>query len=204
MLNWLKSAQFSLRQRILLLTMFTTGVGLLLASVGYLFYDTRTARSQKLQQLELTADLVGTNATASLAFDDPDSAEKYLAALRARSGFRGGVLYTPNGKILATYDAPDGLTFLPPVQVVDGVIWEPQRLKLTAPVMQGIARVGTLYLESDLNDLHERTRRIEFLTAQLSLAMLAVVYLLTSLLVRSITRPIELLAGLTRTIAIAK
>jgi len=204
MLNWLKSAQLSLRQRILLLTMFTTGFGLLLGSAGYLFYDGRTARDQKLQQLELAADLIGTNATASLAFDDPDSAEKYLAALRTRSGFRGGVLYTSNGKMLATYDAPDGLTFLPPGHVADGAVWEPQRLKLTAPVMQGIARVGTLYLESDLNDLHERTRRIEFLTAEVSFGMLAVVYLLTSLLVRTITRPIELLAGLTRTIAIAK
>src|SRR5258707_607561 len=202
--NWFKSAPLSLRQRILLLTMFTTGVGLLLGSGGYLFYDTRTARSQKLQQLELAADLIGTNAAASLAFDDPGSAEKYLAALSARSGFRGGVLYTPNGKILATYDAPDGLTFLPPDHVADGVVWEPQRLKLTAPVTQGIVRVGTLYLESDLNDLHQRTRRIEVLTAQLSFGMLAVVYLLTSLLVRTITRPIELLAGLTRTIAIAK
>ena len=202
--NWFKSAPLSLRQRILLLTMFTTGVGLLLGSGGYLFYDTRTARSQKLQQLELAADLIGTNAAASLAFDDPGSAEKYLAALSARSGFRGGVLYTPNGKILATYDAPDGLTFLPPDHVADGVVWEPQRLKLTAPVTQGIVRVGTLYLESDLNDLHQRTRRIEVLTAQLSFGMLAVVYLLTSLLVRTITRPIELLAGLTRTMAIAK
>jgi len=62
--------------------------------------------------------------------------------------------------------------------------------------MQGIVRVGTLYLESDLNDLHQRTRRIEVLTAQLSFGMLAVVYLLTSLLVRTITRPIELLAVL--------
>jgi len=204
MLNWLKSAQPSLRQRILLLTMFTTGVGLLLGSAGCLFYDARTARGQKLQQLELAADLIATNATASLAFDDPESAEKYLEALRARSGFRGGVLYTSNGKILATSAASEGLTFLPPDHVTDGVVWEPRRLKLTAPVMQGIERVGTLYLESDLNDLHEKTREIELLTAQVSFGMLAVVYLLTSLLVRTITRPIELLAGLTRTIAIAK
>jgi len=71
--------------------------------------------------LELAADLIGTNATASLAFDDPDSAEKYLAALRTRSGFRGGVLYTPRGKILATYDAPDDVTFLPPA--ISRMVW---------------------------------------------------------------------------------
>src|SRR5437660_9042010 len=204
MLHWLKSRQLSLRQRILSLTMFTTGVGVVLASAGYLFYDVRTAREQKLRQLELAADLIGTNAAASLAFDDPESATKYLRALQTRSGFRGGALYTPSGKILATYDAPDGLPFLAPDQVKTGVVWEPDRLKLTAPITQENQRVGTVYLELDLNDLHERTSRIAWLTAKVASGMLLVVYLLTSFLVRSITRPIEQLAGLTRTIAIAK
>jgi two-component system, sensor histidine kinase and response regulator len=202
--TWLRPRDLSLRRRILLLTMITTGAGLVLGSAGYLFYDTRTAREQKLEQLELAADLIGTNATASIAFDDPESATKYLSALQTRSGFRGGVLYTDKGKILATYDAPEGTAFLAPRQVADGAIWEPERLKFTGPVMQGTTRVGTLYLESDLKDLHERTKRIESLTLKVSLGMLAVVYLVTSLLVRSITRPIEQLSALTRTIAIAK
>ena len=204
MFQRLKETNLSLRQRILLLTMITTGIGLVLGSAGYLIYDSKTARDQKLQQLELAADLVATNAAASLAFDDMESANKYLGALQTRSGFRGGVLYTSNGAILATYDAPDGLIFLPPQKVADGAVWEPERLKLTSPVMLGEKRIGTLYLESDLTDLQERTKRIESLTAKVALGMLLIVYLITTLLVRSITRPIETLAGLTRTIALAK
>ncbi|HLK04599.1 MAG TPA: PAS domain S-box protein [Candidatus Acidoferrum sp.] len=204
MQDQIKSRELSLRQRILLLTMVTTAIGLALGSAGYLVYDNRTAREQKLQQLELAADLIGTNSAASLAFDDAESANKYLAALRTRSGFRGGVLYTASGAILATYDAPDGLLFLPPSHVTDGAAWEPDRLKLTSPVLLDGKRIGTLYLESDLADLHERSKRIELLTAQVAVGMLLVVYLITTLLVRSITRPIERLAGLTRTIAIAK
>ncbi len=204
MFQRLKGTNLSLRQRILLLTMITTGIGLVLGSAGYLIYDSKTARDQKLQQMELAADLVGTNASASLAFDDSESANKYLEALHSRADFRGGVLYTNGGAILATYDAPDGLPFLPPKHPTDGVVWEADRLKLTSPVTLGEKRIGTLYLESDLADLQERTKRIELLTAKVALGMLLIVYLITTLLVRSITRPIERLAGLTRTIALAK
>jgi hypothetical protein len=166
MLRLTKSRDISLRQRILVLTMLTTGFGLVLGSAGYLLYDIRTAKEEKLQQLELAAELIGTNSAASLAFDDPQSAEKYLGAFKARAGFRGGVLYTASGKILAFYDAPDGKRFLPPKSVSDGTIWEPDRIKLTSPIFLDDKRIGTVYLESDLNDLHERTRRIESLTTE--------------------------------------
>src|SRR5690348_11125452 len=111
--------------------MLTTGVGLALGSAGYLVYDIRIAREQKLQQLNLAADLVGTNATASLEFDDPGSAEKYLEALETRPGFRGAVLYTAEGKILATYERLGARVFHPPAHVADGAVWETDRLKLT-------------------------------------------------------------------------
>ena len=200
----LKTGRLSLRQQILFLTTLTTAIGLVLASAGYLAYDIRTSREQKLQQLELAADLIATNAAASFVFKDPASAEKYLAALKARSGFRGGALYTLDGKILATYDAPDGLPFAAPDQPADGPVWEPNRLKLTSPVLLEGQRLGTVYLESDLTDLHARTKRIETLTAKVALGMLAFVCLMTLLLAHSITRPIEQLAALTRSIAIAK
>src|SRR5215475_1985914 len=194
MFRKLKAQGLSLRQRVLLLTMITTGVGLILGSAGYLVYDLRTARDQKLAQLELTADLISTNAVASLEFDDPGGAAGYLGALKARAGFRGGVLYTATGRILATY-APDGIEFSPPPRGEDGASWEPKRLKLTSPVMLGDKRLGTVYLESDLTDLHVRTKRIETLTAEVFAGMLLLVYLITSFLVRSITRPIEQLAA---------
>ncbi len=186
------------------MTTLTTGIGLVLASAGYLAYDIRTAREQKLQQLQLAADLIATNATASFVFDDPSSAGKYLAALKARPGFRGGALYTLDGKVLATYEASDDVHFTPPNQPADGPVWEPNRLRLTLPVLLEGQRLGTVYLESDLNDLHARTRRIETLTAEVAFGMLGLACLVALWLSRSITRPIEQLAALTRSIAIAR
>ena len=202
--NRLITGRLSLCQRILFLTMLTTGIGLVLTSAGYLAYDIRTTREQKLQQLELAANLIATNAAASFVFEDPASAEKYLAALKARSDFRGAALYALDGNVLATYEAPGGTHFVAPHHPADGSVWEPNRIKLTFPVMLEGQRLGAVYLESDLDDLHTRTRRIEMLSGEVALGMLLFVYLVTLLLARSITRPIEQLAALTRSIAIAR
>ncbi len=194
----------SLRQRILLLTMLTTGVGLVLASAGYLTFDTYTAKREKLKQLKITADLVGTSSAASLAFDDPESAERFLEALKTQPFLRGAALYTRSGKVLAIYDRSPTRIFHPPEHAQDGEVWDKEVLKVVQPVMLDGKRLGTIYIESDLNDLHERIRRIELLAVKVLLGMLVLEYLITTFLVRSITRPIEMLAALTRTIAIAK
>ncbi|HWZ98546.1 MAG TPA: PAS domain S-box protein [Candidatus Dormibacteraeota bacterium] len=199
-----KTRALSLRQRILLLTMVTTGVGLVAGSAGYLVFDIHAAKLQKNKELELSADLIGTNIAASLAFDDPDSAEKVLEALKTRPRIRGGVLFTSNGKIFALYARPDAKQFRVPEHVSDGDFWGEDVLQLTSPVLLDGKRLGSLYLEADLIDLHERISHFEELTALVAVGMLMFVYLLTTFLVRSITRPIETLAALTRTIAIAK
>src|SRR5262249_52483454 len=115
-----------------------------------------------------------------------------------------GMLFTSDRKILATYVRPEAQPFHIPEHVKDGAFWEDSVLKLTRPITLDGERIGSLYLESDLRDLHERIARFEKLTALVALGMLVFVYLVTILLLRSITRPIEQLAALTRTIAIAK
>src|SRR2546428_9394067 len=62
--------ELSLRQRLLLLTMLTSGIGVLLGCLGFLAYDMHVAKEHKEEDLRSVADLVGTNSTAALAFDD--------------------------------------------------------------------------------------------------------------------------------------
>ena len=63
------SKGISLRQRLLLLTMFTSGLGVLAGCLGFLIYDMHLAKKQKEEELRSTADLIGMNSTAALAFE---------------------------------------------------------------------------------------------------------------------------------------
>jgi two-component system sensor histidine kinase/response regulator len=202
---FLPICEFSLRQRLLLLTMVTSGVGVLLGCIGFLAYDMHVAREQKVEELRSTADLIGMNSTAALEFGDTLAGEKLLAALSTRPRMRVGVLYRPDGSRLAAYVRADLKgKMLPPDRPALGMIWGEDRLTYSTPVFLGPRQVGGLYLESGLRDLQERLRRFEQLTAFIALGCLLLDYFLTAALQRGITKPIRDLAGVARSIAAEK
>jgi PAS domain S-box-containing protein len=194
--------ELSLRQRLLLLTMVTSGIGVLLGCVGFLAYDMRVARELKEKELDSTAGLVGSNATAALEFDDPLGGSKLLGALSTMSYIRLGVLYRSDGSFFASY-VRTGLSgkVAVPERPPDGVVWRNDFVNETEPVFLDGRRLGSIYLESDTTDLQERLRRFEQLTALLAMGSLLLVYFLTAALQRGITRPIQALAAVARSIA---
>src|SRR5258705_370672 len=195
----------SIRQRLLLLTMLSSAIGVLPGCVGYLVYDYHQERRQKMEEVQSLAAVIGTNATAALAFDDPESATKLLESLRTRPHIRMGVLYSQDGAFFASYIRADltGMLLAPPAQP-PGEVWEQDRLKITSAVFLDGRHLGSLYLEKDLEDLQERTRRSLQLTAFIAGLSLLVVYFLTSTLQRSVTGPITQLAQIVRWIAMEK
>jgi hypothetical protein len=74
----------SLHQRLLLLTVVTSGIGVLLGCIGFLAYDMHVARQEKMQELRSTGDLVGMNSTAALEFGDEIAGAKLLESLSTR------------------------------------------------------------------------------------------------------------------------
>jgi len=197
--------ELSLRQRLLLLTMITGGIGVLLGCLCFLAYDMQVAKEQREEDLRLVADLIGTNSTAALAFDDAIGASKILKALSTRNHIRLGVLYRSDGTHFASYVRADLKgNALPPDRPRDGMVWTNNRLTYSSPVLLDRREFGRFYLESDLTDVRERLRRFEQLTALIAVGSLLIVYLLTAVLQRGITRPIQNLAAIARSFAAEK
>jgi two-component system, sensor histidine kinase and response regulator len=195
----------SIRQRLLILTMLTNGIGILLGGIGYLTYDLHVERQEKIEEIQSLADLIGTNATAALAFDDAAGGARLLESLHTRPHVRMAVLYRPDGAFFASYiraDLAGKLTV--PRAAHASEIWEQGQLKLSAPVFLNGSNLGSLYLEKDLTDTQERTRRSIELTALIAALSLLVVYFLTAALQRSVTGPIVKLAETARWIAAEK
>src|SRR6266853_317194 len=197
--------ELSLRQWLVLPTMITSGIGVLLGCLCFLAYDMHVAKEHREEDLRSVADLIGTNSTAALAFDDAIGASKILEALSTRNHIRLGVLYRSDGIHFASYVRADlkGNAF-PPGRPLDGMVWNNDRLSYSSPVLLDRRNLGRLYLESDLTDLRERLRRFEQLTALIALGSLLIVYLLTALLQRGITKPIQNLAAIARSFVAEK
>src|SRR6266404_2989547 len=197
--------QLSIRRRLLLLTMLTSGIGVLLGCAGYVVFDLRDVRQQKVEDLQSLADFVGTNAIAALAFDDPAGATKLLEALHTRPHIRMGVLYGPDGAFFASYIRADlkGNVKIPPAPPLR-VTWGQDRLTLASPVFLEQRQIGSLYLDKDLSDVQARLRHSIQLTFIFGSFALLFVYLLTATLQRSLTGPLVELAEIAHQVATEK
>jgi two-component system, sensor histidine kinase and response regulator len=195
----------SLRQRLLLLTLVTSGIGVLLGCIAFLAFDMHVARQEKLEALRSTGELLGMNSTAALEFGDEIAGAKLLESLSTRPDIQIGILYRSDGSIIASYVHPDlNRRILPSEQPPPGIVWSKDRVSYSSTVFLGQRAVGALYLESGLADLQQRLHRFEQLTAAIAIGSLLLVYLLTAALQRGITKPIQELAAIARSIALEK
>ena len=98
----------SIKRKLMLITMSTSTVALLLASVGFVVYDLVAFRSQMSDDLMTQAEIVGANSMAALAFRDGPAAREILSALKAREGIVAAALYAPDGSLVADYRRDNG------------------------------------------------------------------------------------------------
>jgi PAS domain S-box-containing protein len=204
-MGFLRIHEMSLRQRLLVLTMVTSSTGVLLGCIGFLAYDMHVARQQKVEELQSTGDLIGMNSTAALEFGDELAGTKLLESLSTRPSIRAGILYRPDGSYVASYVRSDlSRNILLSSRPSEGIVWAKDRLTYCSTIFLGRRPVGSLYLESGLADLRERLRRFEQLTALIAMGSLLFVYLLTAALQQGITKPIQNLAAMARSIAAEK
>jgi two-component system sensor histidine kinase/response regulator len=197
--------ELSLRQRLMLFAMTTSGLGLFLVCAGFFYYDIHDFRAKKINGIESAAELLAANANAALAFSDSSAGDQILGAMRMRSSIRAAVLYQTDGQLFASY-VRRNLTggYLPPKRPLAGIAWGKDSLSFGTVVYLEKKPVGTLYLEDDLSDLHGRIIHFAWVSAVMASVCLLIVYLLSVRLRQAIVRPIYDLAWTARLVASVK
>jgi len=74
----------SIKLKLRLIITLTVSVALLLAGGAVLTYDQIVSRADMRNDLEVLAEIVGSNSSAALAFGDPKAAEDVLSGLKAK------------------------------------------------------------------------------------------------------------------------
>jgi two-component system, sensor histidine kinase and response regulator len=192
----------SLVTTLLLFSMLTTGLGLVLFCAGFLVFDLHAFRGKKVYDLKSTADLLSSNANSALAFGDSEAGDQVVEAMRVRPGIRTAILYQMDDKILAWYLRRD-LTgnYVPPKNPPSGVAWASDSLAFAETVFLEGRPVGTIYIEDDLNDVHDRMVHFAWTTSTMTLACLFFVYMMALRLRQTIARPVYDLAEMARQVA---
>jgi hypothetical protein len=100
--------QRSIKHKLVLLVMVTTGVALLTASLAFSLYDFVSYRRILQSELTALADVLGANSTAALAFRDRPAAEEVLQALTADQRVYEACIYDRSGRPFARFGPAGG------------------------------------------------------------------------------------------------
>jgi signal transduction histidine kinase len=188
----------SISRKLTVLTLLTSGAVVLLACGTLLVYEVVTFRRAMVRTLTTLAQVIATNSTAALAFDNPTDAANVLSALAAQPHLAAAALYDADGRLFATYPAALGEAGVPAAPAATGARFTMRELSVSQPIRAGTRQLGTVYLRSDLSAMYERFTLYGVMIVAVLVGSGLVAVLLSSRLQHHVSRPLLALAGTAR------
>ena len=196
----------SINRKITAIIMFISGIVLVLSFAAIITTDLILYRSSMIKNLSTLADIIGTNSTAALIFNDPDAAEEILEALSVERNIVQANIYTTKGRLFASYHkggSPERSAFHNPFADASGTdpdakekgySFDKSHLSLYKRIVLDNEHIGTVQLHSTLNEYYYRMELYMVIGAVIMLASILLAFLLSSRLQHVISEPILNLA----------
>ena len=187
-------ADLSIRRKLMLIILSTSVIILLLTAVAFISYEWFTFRRGFVVDVTTLAQVVADNSTAALAFRSPADAREVLNALKAEQAIIAAVLYDHDGELFAFY--PDNLKpeLFPDKPGPDGYRFQENHLIVFQPVIESTERYGTLFVRASLGIIYQSLLNYAKIVILISLLSLFAAFLLSTILTRSISTPVQSLA----------
>lgn len=189
-------------RRILMRMIFlSSGAVLAVTTAAFCTYEAVTFRNANVEQLHTLGEVIASNSTAALAFDNSDDATVVLSALKANPHIVAAALYDTQGNVFASY--PHGLPAgrVPTRPGPPRYAFEHGALIGIQPVAQGSQPLGTLYVESDLGAMYARATLYALIVLLVTASALSVAYLISRRLQHQLLRPIQALAATAKVVS---
>jgi signal transduction histidine kinase/CheY-like chemotaxis protein len=180
------------------MNMLVSGTALMLACAAFIEYDKLTFRDAMVRNLSTQAQIIGSNSVSALLFNDRQSGENTLSALKAAHNVLSAGIYTPEGGLFASYSREPG-SQIPaivsaPVQETE-IHWlkNGEIVLIRSIVFQGKPS-ATVYMRSSGEELNKRLVRYQGIAGIVLAACLMAALFVSSLFRRTVAQPIVQLA----------
>lgn len=201
-MTWVSDMPFQRKLRFAIL--LTSTVAMMLACAVFLAVEFRGYRQNLARTVETLARITADNSTAAIAFADPGRARATLEALRAEPQVMAAALCTRDGRVVASYSSRPEVALPPIPPALKGVTIGSGRVLGVQPVIQGSQWLGTLYVWASMDQLYERIGLYGLVVLAVLAATFAFAWLSSSILRRTIARPILELVNTTGAITAAQ
>jgi signal transduction histidine kinase len=152
-------APLTIPQRLLLATTLASSTALFLAVGTLAFLDERQERAELVMRRTTDAEMIALHASSTILFDDAAAAEETLRVLHVKRDVERACIYTREGRLFAEFVAR-GEACAPESLPQEDDRARPRGLRVARPMSAGAETVGRVVIESDLEELDERRRRI--------------------------------------------
>jgi len=195
-------SHISIKQKLNLIIILTSWITLLVASIAFMAKDILTFRQTLINDTSSLAQVIGTNSSGALVFDDRRAAEKNLSALNAKPHVVFACIYSRDGKVFATY-SPRGrrANLSPPKVQKSGYYFNNKYLFLFHQIFLEEEMIGTVFIQYDLVEIRSRMKQSAGIVAVIISVAFLLAMLLSFLLQRIISEPILNLAQTARAIS---
>ncbi|MCE0499622.1 MAG: ATP-binding protein [Methylacidiphilales bacterium] len=199
LLNWLRD--LPIRKKLTLVILYTSAVALLLLCSVLGAFQYFNFHHMMARDTIVLADILAKNTQAALTFQDENAAQQTLSSLQAKPSVLAAGLYDENGNRFAEYVRDNAAVDLPDRPSADGSFFESDKLVVFRPVLLNGKRIGTIYLQTSLQELYDHLKLFTGLSAVVFVGSVFVAFILASWLQRPISQPILNLAETARRIA---
>jgi len=158
--------------------------------VTFLAYDSVSSQAALRARLATLADVEGGSSTPALRLNDPAAAKEVLQALRADPPILSACLYDNSGRLFAQYQRQPANRNCAVERTQIKPLGEGYA-STTRPVVHQGETLGTLYLNSDLQDVNHRRKQILLVGCLLVLVAMTVGGFSASLLQCEISRSLS-------------
>jgi PAS domain S-box-containing protein len=197
----MKATGQAIQQKLINVIMVTSSAVTLLICVAFFAYEIFTFRQATLQELETLGQIISSNSTAALAFDDPKAANEILSALNAEKQVEAAALYDKNNNLFSSYPADLPRNSLPLAPGFVGYRFESGHVVGVQIVVQADQTLGTLYIRSNIEILYERAKLYAIVAFLILLGGFVIAYVLSKGLHQRISKPILSLAETARIVS---
>jgi signal transduction histidine kinase/BarA-like signal transduction histidine kinase len=193
----MKALRWTLRSQLIAMAVAINVISLLLAASILFFYERNAAVKSVDENLESLCELIANRTSAAMAFKDNDAAQESLFALKKVPTVGIACLIDENHKMFSSFarsrtgaKATPG-DCAPYLSTTERTNVSARRIWVSAPVMLGDSKVGTIYIESIDSPLSSEFH-IQVIAFSVAIGIALIVSVIIALrLQRTITQPLN-------------
>ncbi|HEY9199128.1 MAG TPA: ATP-binding protein [Gammaproteobacteria bacterium] len=180
----------SIRNKVILVVIATNFAALIVAGVALAMYEVRGYREVLANDLATQGEILGRASAPALEFEDPKSADAYLALLEARPMITAAAIYNAKGKLFASYKRDvSSDQELPLLPHTDGHRIMDAQMEFFSRIVEHGEILGTVFLRAHYPIYERLAKYLGILGAVMVLSMLVALFVVAWLQAR-LTRPI--------------